>query len=90
MTVGRAAIVTAPNQFSVADVEFGAPGTGEVLVKLVASGLCHTDLGVLAGGVPFGVPGIIGHEGAGVVEQVGRGVSGVQPGDRTVTSPRKR
>ncbi len=56
MTAGRAAIVEAPSTISVADVEYGDPGPGEVLVRLTATGLCHTDLGVLAGGIPFPVP----------------------------------
>jgi aryl-alcohol dehydrogenase len=57
-----------------------------VLVKLVASGLCHTDLGVIAGGIPFPSPGIIGHEGAGIVEKVGAGVTGVAEGDKVLLS----
>ncbi len=68
------------------DVEFSDPGPGEVLVRLTASGLCHTDLGVIAGGIPFGTPGIIGHEGAGVVVEVGDGVSAVAPGDKVLLS----
>lgn len=68
------------------DVEFSDPGPGEVLVRLTASGLCHTDLGVIAGGIPFATPGIIGHEGAGVVVEVGAGVSAVAPGDKVLLS----
>ncbi|KZE42084.1 NAD(P)-dependent alcohol dehydrogenase [Microbacterium sp. T32] len=86
MTAGRAAIVEAPSTISVADVEYGDPGPGEVLVRLTATGLCHTDLGVLAGGIPFPVPGVIGHEGAGHVEKVGRGVTAVSPGDAVLLS----
>lgn len=86
MTSGRAAVLDAPGTLVVVDVEFGAPGRGEVLVKLVASGLCHTDLAVIAGGIPFGTPGIIGHEGAGVVAAVGEGVSSVAVGDKVLLS----
>ena len=86
MTSGRAAVLDAPGELAVADVEFGSPGPGEVLVKLVASGLCHTDLGVIAGGIPFSTPGIIGHEGAGVVAAVGDGVSSVDVGDKVLLS----
>lgn len=86
MISGRAAVLNAPNDLVVSDVEFGEPGTGEVIVRLVASGLCHTDLGVIAGGIPFPTPGIIGHEGAGVVERVGRGVHSVAPGDQVLLS----
>ena len=62
------------------------PAPGEVLVKLVASGLCHTDLGVIAGGIPFPTPGIIGHEGAGIVAAVGEGVTAVAVGDKVLLS----
>lgn len=86
MISGRAAVLDAPGALVVADVEFGRPGPGEVLVKLVASGLCHTDLGVIAGGIPFGTPGIIGHEGAGVVEALGDGVTSVAVGDKVLLS----
>lgn len=85
MTTGRAAVLQA-GAFVVSDVEFSEPGRGEVLVKLTASGLCHTDLGVMAGGIPFPTPGIIGHEGAGVVERVGAAVSSVAPGDKVLLS----
>lgn len=53
---------------------------------MVATGLCHTDLGVASGGLPFPLPGVLGHEGAGVVEAVGPDVSGVAPGDHVVLS----
>ena len=86
MTAGRAAVLDAPGSLVVSDVEYGDPGPGEVLVKLVASGLCHTDLGVIAGGIPFPTPGIIGHEGAGVVAAVGAGVSSVGVGDKVLLS----
>ena len=94
MTAGRAAVVEesrdgaapAARTITVADVEYAEPGHGEVLVRLTATGLCHTDLGVLAGGIPFPAPGIIGHEGAGRVESVGPGVRGVSPGDAVLLS----
>ncbi|WP_448808325.1 NAD(P)-dependent alcohol dehydrogenase [Agromyces bauzanensis] len=86
-TRARAAILTEPGApFTVQDVVYSEPGHGEVLVKLVASGLCHTDLGVQAGGIPFPMPGIIGHEGAGVIESVGDGVTVVSPGDQVLLS----
>ncbi|MCP2638456.1 NAD(P)-dependent alcohol dehydrogenase [Microbacterium sp. HD4P20] len=85
MTGGRAAVLEA-GELVVSDVEFADPGPGEVLVKLVASGLCHTDLGVIAGGIPFPSPGIIGHEGAGVVDRVGEGVTGLVAGDKVLLS----
>ena len=86
MTADRAAVLEAPGELSVSDVEFTDPGPGEVLVRLVASGLCHTDLGVIAGGIPFPSPGIIGHEGAGIVDRVGEGVTGLAVGDKVLLS----
>lgn len=87
MTPARAAILThAGAPFTVTDVEIGAPGHGEIGVRMVATGLCHTDLGVQAGGVPFPLPGIIGHEGAGIVERLGPGVDGIAVGDKVLLS----
>ena len=62
------------------------PGPGEVLVRLVASGLCHTDISVLDGTIPWPAPSVLGHEGAGVVEQIGEGVTLVAVGDHIVLS----
>lgn len=59
---------------------------GDVLVRLHASGLCHTDLEVIEGALPFPLPIVLGHEGAGVVERVGTAVSQVKPGDHVVCS----
>src|SRR5438477_5174189 len=70
----------------VQDVELGAPRGGEVLVRLVACGACHTDLYTASGADPSGYsPTVLGHEGAGVVERVGDGVTSVGPGDHVVT-----
>ncbi len=67
-----AAIVEAPGaSFTIADVTLDEPRDDEVLVRMVAAGLCHTDLGVRAGGIPFPLPGILGHEGAGPEGDVG-------------------
>jgi len=85
VTVGRAAVLE-NGALRIDEVEYGAPGRGEVLVRLVATGLCHTDLAVIGGGIPFPSPGIIGHEGAGVVERVGDGVESVAPGDKVLLS----
>jgi S-(hydroxymethyl)glutathione dehydrogenase/alcohol dehydrogenase len=63
-----------------------APREDEVVVQLAASGVCHTDLSVMRGTLPFPPPVVLGHEGAGVVEEVGRGVTGLQPGDHVVLS----
>lgn len=69
---------------SVAEVEIDDPGPGEVLVKIVASGVCHTDALARDGDMPFPAPGVLGHEGAGVVSAVGDGVTSVSPGDKVV------
>ncbi|QAY74225.1 NAD(P)-dependent alcohol dehydrogenase [Agromyces protaetiae] len=72
--------------FEVRTVQLDDPRPNEVLVKLVATGVCGTDLGVQAGHTPFPLPGVLGHEGAGVVEAVGAGVSTVKPGDKVLLS----
>ena len=83
----RAAVLTAPQApFTVRDVELAGLREHEILVRMVATGVCHTDLGVWAGGIPFPLPGVIGHEGAGVVEQVGSAVTTTAPGDKVVLS----
>ncbi len=69
---------------SVTEVEVDAPRAGEVLVRIVASGVCHTDALARDGDMPFPAPGVLGHEGAGVVEVVGDGVTSVSPGDKVV------
>jgi S-(hydroxymethyl)glutathione dehydrogenase / alcohol dehydrogenase len=71
---------------AVQDVELAEPKAGEVLVRLVACGVCHTDLYTASGADPSGyAPTVLGHEGAGVVEAVGPGVSSLAPGDHVVT-----
>ena len=69
------------------DVVLDPPGEGEVLVEIKASGLCHTDLGILEGHSPFSkvFPIVLGHEGAGVVIDVGPGVTDLKPGDHVVS-----
>ncbi|HET8528503.1 MAG TPA: alcohol dehydrogenase catalytic domain-containing protein [Gaiellaceae bacterium] len=70
----------------VQELELGEPRAGEVLVRLVACGVCHTDLYTASGADPSGyAPTVLGHEGAGVVERVGEGVESVVPGDHVVT-----
>jgi S-(hydroxymethyl)glutathione dehydrogenase / alcohol dehydrogenase len=68
------------------DVDLAEPKAGEVLVRLEACGVCHTDLYTASGADPSGyAPTVLGHEGAGVVERVGDGVTLVKPGDHVVT-----
>jgi S-(hydroxymethyl)glutathione dehydrogenase/alcohol dehydrogenase len=71
---------------AVQELELAEPKAGEVLVRLVACGVCHTDLYTASGADPSGyAPTVLGHEGAGVVERVGEGVTSVVPGDHVVT-----
>ncbi len=70
----------------VQDVDLAPPARGEVLVRLKACGVCHTDLYTASGADPSGyAPTVLGHEGAGVVEAIGEGVTSLQPGDHVVT-----
>jgi S-(hydroxymethyl)glutathione dehydrogenase / alcohol dehydrogenase len=70
----------------VQEVELAEPRAGEVLVRIAACGVCHTDLFAASGADPSGyAPTVLGHEGAGVVESVGAGVTSVEPGDHVVT-----
>jgi len=70
----------------VREIELAPTGPHQVRVRLVASGVCHSDLSVQQGRIPFMVPTVLGHEGAGVVEEVGDAVSRVAPGDHVVLS----
>ncbi len=82
----KAAIAWAPNQpLSIEEVDVMLPKKGEVLVKILASGVCHTDAFTLSGDDPEGIfPCILGHEGGGIVEQVGEGVTSVKVGDHVI------
>ena len=71
---------------SVEEIDIEGPRSGEVLVRLAASGLCHTDWETMRGLQPCRLPAVIGHEGAGVVEAVGPGVSTVKVGDHVALS----
>jgi S-(hydroxymethyl)glutathione dehydrogenase/alcohol dehydrogenase len=71
---------------AIEDVRVRDPGPGEVRVAIKAAGLCHSDLSVLDGTIPYPVPVVLGHEGAGVVEAVGVGVTSVKEGDAVVLS----
>jgi S-(hydroxymethyl)glutathione dehydrogenase/alcohol dehydrogenase len=70
--------------WSVEEIELDPPKQGEVLVKMAASGMCHSDEHLVTGDLPFALPIVGGHEGAGVVEEVGEGVTWLQPGDHVV------
>ena len=66
------------------EVHLRDPGAGEVLVRVVAAGICHSDVGQADGEWGFPLPAVLGHEGSGIVETVGPGVSGLAPGQRVV------
>ncbi|MGH2877642.1 MAG: NDMA-dependent alcohol dehydrogenase, partial [Solirubrobacteraceae bacterium] len=68
----------------VREVDLKEPGEGQVLIRYVAAGLCHSDMHLMTGDLPVAVPYIGGHEGAGVIEKVGPGVSRVKQGDHVV------
>ncbi|MGE0789273.1 MAG: S-(hydroxymethyl)glutathione dehydrogenase/class III alcohol dehydrogenase [Sandaracinaceae bacterium] len=81
-----AAVAYAANEpLRIEQIDLDGPRAGEVLVKLAASGVCHTDAYTLSGADPEGIfPSILGHEGAGVVLEVGAGVTSVAPGDHVI------
>ena len=69
---------------SLEQVQLDEPGPGEVRVRIEAAGVCHSDYHYMTGDLQCRLPVVVGHEGAGVVEEVGAGVTGVAPGDRVV------
>jgi S-(hydroxymethyl)glutathione dehydrogenase / alcohol dehydrogenase len=82
----KAAVLREPNKpLSIEEVSISKPGPREVLVRLKAVGVCHSDVHFWDGAFPHELPTILGHESAGVVEQVGSMVSAVKPGDHVVS-----
>src|SRR5258705_2816026 len=86
MRVAAAVVGSKGGPFQLEEVEIGEPRAGELLVKITAAGLCHTDLSVRSQATPLPLPGVLGHEGAGVVDQVGAQVSDFRAGDKVVLS----
>jgi S-(hydroxymethyl)glutathione dehydrogenase/alcohol dehydrogenase len=82
----KAVVIPDRNEITVQEVELAAPKAGEVKVKMAATGVCHSDLSVINGTIPTPTPLVVGHEGAGVVEEVGDGVTNVKPGDHVILS----
>jgi S-(hydroxymethyl)mycothiol dehydrogenase len=82
--VDRGVVLTEVGRFGVAEIDLDEPGPGEALVRIEATGVCHSDLHVVETGWAHPLPVLLGHEGAGVVEAVGEGVEHVSPGDRVV------
>src|SRR5437870_2065880 len=86
MKIRAAVLEEFGSPLAVQELDLAEPKTGEALVRLVACGVCHTDLYTASGADPSGYsPTVLGHEGAGVVERVGVGVEDVAPGDHVVT-----
>ncbi len=86
MIKSRAAIAWGPQQpLSIEEVDVMPPQKGEVLVRIVATGVCHTDAFTLSGDDPEGIfPCILGHEGGGIVEALGEGVTSLKVGDHVI------
>ena len=86
MTTTKAAVAFAPGQpLQIETVDLAGPKSGEVLVEIKATGICHTDAYTLSGADPEGLfPSILGHEGAGIVLEVGADVTSLKPGDHVI------
>jgi len=82
----KAVVAHEKDRFAVEEVELDAPKIGEVLVRMRAIGVCHSDLSIINGTIPSPFPTVLGHEGAGIVDAVGEGVSNVVPGDHVILS----
>jgi aryl-alcohol dehydrogenase len=86
MKIKAAVVREKAGPFVIEDIELDDPRPDEVLVKIVSTGLCHTDLVARMQFLPIPLPGVFGHEGAGIVEKVGSQVTKVKPGDHVATS----
>ena len=82
--MGAAHPYATSHPLSIEKLELKAPGPGEILVKMGAAGLCHSDLSVINGDRPRPTPMALGHEAAGTVEEVGAGVTDMKRGDHVV------
>ena len=83
----RAGVIYAPGEpIRVEEVELDSPRDNEVQVRIVAAGICHSDYHIIVGDLPAYLPMALGHEGAGIVEEVGSKVTSVKPGDHVVLS----
>lgn len=82
----RAAVAWEPGKpLTIEEIDVAGPKAGEVLVQIVATGVCHTDAYTLSGKDPEGnFPSVLGHEGAGIVQEVGKGVTSLKPGDHVI------
>lgn len=88
--ISPASVLIGPRSYEITDIEFGPPSPGEVIVSISAAGICHTDLHIANSQDGWGrnFPLLLGHEGAGIVAEVGSGVKHVRPGDRVAIGMR--
>ncbi|WP_425542685.1 alcohol dehydrogenase catalytic domain-containing protein, partial [Pseudomonas aeruginosa] len=86
MMKSRAAVAFGPGKpLEIVEIDVEPPRKGEVLIKITNTGVCHTDAFTLSGDDPEGLfPVVLGHEGAGIVVEVGEGVTSVKPGDHVI------
>lgn len=84
MKARAAVLFQVGGKLEIRDVEVAPPREGEVLVRMAAGGVCHSDLHVMTGHLAAPLPAILGHEGAGIVAEVGSGVTTVRPGDHVI------
>lgn len=81
----KAAVLRQLGHLDIEDVELDGPREGELRLRVLASGLCHSDYHMILGDLPTVLPAVLGHEAAGVIEAVGEGVTGFAPGDMVIT-----
>ena len=86
MQIKAAIAKTINDPFEIITCEIDDPGPGELLIRVKACGICHTDLAVKLQHIPIPLPKVLGHEGAGIVERVGPGVTGIAEGDAVLMS----
>jgi NDMA-dependent alcohol dehydrogenase len=84
--IGKAVLVREHGRVSVEEVTVASPGPGEVMVRIEACGVCASDAAAVSGKMPLPPPLVLGHEGAGVIEEVGAGVDDLQVGDKVLMS----
>lgn len=82
----KAMITREQDQYAVEEVTIDPPQAGELKIRMAATGVCHSDLSVINGNLPLPKPIVLGHEGAGIVAEIGAGVSGFEVGDHVVLS----
>src|SRR5438093_4021402 len=84
MKAKAAVLFEVGKRLELCDVDVAAPQAGEVLIRMAAGGVCHSDLHAMTGHLVASLPAILGHEGAGVVADVGSGVTSLKPGDHVI------